>query len=533
VAATIRLDADGNLVGQPRRSKHPRVEVVIPEGAEGTSMTSGPREPREGPLTKSCPVSVEGLRALRDDPEQRRIFASAATDFRAFLRVWKFLDQETGQVRILGDSLWPAQEEYVRASEEHPWLYMLKARQLGETTVAIAFDAWVARFRDHNARVHVFSTGDDQSKEVLDCIRFGLERLPPSLQLPMQATTRSIRLDYADGRAFIRSYPSTRAASRGSTCTHLHLDEWSAMIFPAKVMQSVTPTVAPQGSFHILCTEAVGPESDSADYFRKAIDGNAKHFGLFVSALARPDRDDTWLEAMRRSLPKAEMSREYPQTWEEALSSAGERMFNSDDLVRCADPEEQFGVFRSQAEYEHRYRHIFEPDDGRKPRRRKYTVGVDIGLKADATVIVVCDVTTDICNVVGFERLTQPSVGDVQRAIEDTFARWPSAHITIEDSGIGFPIRQGVNIPESRCHGVLTTGISKPRMLGALQFQVENHLLHYDADACPNLDRELRVYTTPDTHITTDCVMALCFAINGAEHAHNSSAGRILGAFRV
>jgi hypothetical protein len=532
MAATIRLTPDGSLLGLPRRSKHPAVEVVLPEGARGTSMKSGSRETREGPFTKLCPVSVEGLRALRDDPEQRRIFASAVSDFRAFLRVWKFLDQETGTVRTLGDSLWPAQVAYLDAAEQHDWLYMLKARQLGETTVAIAFDAWVARFRDPNARVHVFSSGDDAAKEVLDAILFGLERLPPAFRLPLHATTRSIRLDYGDGRAFIRSYPSTRAASRGSTANHLHLDEWSAQVDPRKVYQSVAPSVAPGGSFHIVTTEVVGPESPTADYFRRCASDDGKHHPLFVPALARPDRDEDWLEGMRRSMPRSEFMREYPSTWQEALSAAGERMFSSDDLDVCSDPQENFGVFESQADYEGTYRALFFPE-GVKPRRRKYSIGVDIGLKADATVIVVADVTDDIVNVVGFTRLTRPSVGDVQRAIEDMHARWPSAHITVEDSGIGFPIRQGVRVREDRLHGVLTTGISKPRMLGALQFQVENHLLRYDALSCPNLDTELRGYTTPDTHITQDSVMALAFAINGAEHALNASSGRILGVYNV
>jgi hypothetical protein len=513
VAVAIRLAADGSMTGPPRRSPSSRVFI-------------------EGGRAEGYAISLDGLRVLRDDPEQRATSAACATSFRFFLRCWRFLDQESGTVRTLGESLWPAQEAYLDAADAHPWLFMLKARQLGETTIAIAYDGWVARFRDPNARVHVFSTGDDAAKEVLDAILFGLERLPPSMRLPLHSTTRSIRLDCGGGeRAFIRSYPSTRAASRGSTANHLHLDEWSAMLDPRKVMQSVAPTVAPGATFHILTTEVVGPESDSAAYYRKCVEGDGKHAPLFVPALSRPGRDADWLEGMRRSMPRADFAREYPSTWQEALESAGDRMFSSEDLDACGI--DSLGVWETQREYEERWQRFFAPPDVPRPRKRKYSIGVDIGLKSDATVICVLDVTEELIDVVGFRRLLQPSVGDVQKAIEDMFARWPSAHVSIEDSGIGYPIRQGVKIREERLHGVLTTGVSKPRMLGELQVLIEQQYLRYDAKALPQLDRELRSYTTPDTHITTDCVMALAFAVNGAEHAVQSSAGRILGVYRV
>lgn len=508
----IRLDAEGNVTGQPKR--HPSFRVFPEAGRED-----------------GIPISADGLRALRDDQEARRTFVAAASNFRDFLRVWRFLDQESGTVRTLGDELWPAQETYIEVAERRPWVYYLKARQLGETTVGIAYDAFVARFRDPSARVHIFSTGDDQSKEVLEAVLFGLEHLPAYMRVPMRTTARTIRLDFGgDSRAFIRSYPSTRAASRGSTCNHLHLDEWSAQIHPGKVFQSTMPTVAPGGTFHILTTEAVGPESDSATYFRSCIDGKGKHEPIFVPALSRPGRDAHWLEAMQRSMPRADFQKEYPSTWEEALESAGERMFSSEDLDHCAT--DSFGLWPSQEAYERHYAKLFAPTDGRKPKKRRYSAGVDIGLKNDATVICVCDVTDEIVDVIHYVRLIQPSVGDVQVEIEDVHAKFPSAHITIEDSGIGYPIRQGVRVRESRLHGLLTTAVSKPRMLGELQILVEQSLLAYDAAALPQLDRELRAYATPDSALTTDSVMALVFAIAGAEHAHQSSAGRILSPMR-
>jgi hypothetical protein len=504
--AAIRLDRDGNVVGSPRKAPTNRVFIAVADArADG------------------YPITAEGLRILRDDPEQRAAFVNAALSFRAFLDHWRFLDQETGTVRTLGTGLWEAQEEYVRATEEHDWLYLLKARQLGETTIAVAYDAYVARFRTPSARVHCFSATEDASKQLLEAVVFGLEHLPPAMQVPMETTTRSARLDFGAGeRALVRSYPSTRAASRGSTCSHLHLDEWSAMLDSRRVYQNVTPSVAPNSTFHVVCTEVLGAESTTAAYYRKCVAGEGKHYAMFCSALAREGRDLDWLEGMRRSLPKAEMSREYPLTWQEALEAAGERMFAGEDIdIAVSQP---YGVFPTQAAYEAKFAYKF----AKNGKRRRYSAGIDIGIKVDASVLIVVDCTDEIWEVVGYQYLKQPDVGTLTAAINQLHRDWPTAHISIETNAIGYAVFQSVAITESKKHEWITTSMSKTRALGELQYLIERFNLSFSAEQCPELERELRGYRTPDTHIHQDTVLALAIAVANATHAQNPTGGRIL-----
>jgi hypothetical protein len=506
VPVAIRLDRDGKLVGSPRKSKTNRVFI-----AAADTRADG------------YPIAAEGLRILRDDPEQRAAFVNAATSFRGFLRVWKFLSQEDGVVHTLGSDLWEAQEDFVCAVEEHDWVYLLKARQLGQTTVAIAYDGWVARFRSASARVHCFSATEDASKQLLEAVVFGLEHLPPAMQVPMETTTRSARLDFGAGeRALVRSYPSTKAASRGSTCSHLHCDEWSAVVDPRKLMQSITPSVAPGGTFHVVTTEVQGAESPTAAYYRRCAAGEGKHVALFCDALAREGRDEAWLEGMRRSLPKAEMSREYPLTWQEALEAAGERMFAGEDIdIARSQP---YGIFPTQAAYEAKHARMF----AKTGKRRKYSAGIDIGIKQDASVLIVLDCTDEIWEVVGYRYLTKPDVGSLTAAINQLHRDWPQAHISIETNAIGYAVFQSVAITESKKHEWITTSMSKTRALGELQYLIEKYNLSFDARACPELDTELRGYRVPDTHIRQDTVMALAIAVANATHAQNPTGGRIL-----
>lgn len=489
----VEYDLDGSLVGSPRKAAASRVRV-------------------QGRLYAS---TDESQRILKEDRAARQQFIDAARSFRAFLDYWSFLDQETGQTRRLGSSLWPAQQILLDAIETEPWLYALKARQLGETTLAVAFDAWVLRFRDPSARVHVFSTGDTAAKEVLENALFGLERLPATMRLPLHSTTRSIELDTgAKSRALMRSYPSTRAASRGSTCNHLHLDEWSAQVDPAKVYQATAPTVAPGGTFHILTTETVGPESDTAAYYRQCEAGDGRHTAIFVSALERPDRDEVWLEGQRRSMTRDAFRREYPTSADEALEASGDRYFPSELIDLAISP--------------------VPPRLNPFDKSYKYAAGVDIAMQGrDSTVITVLRFhprwrTTEVVHYVRLAGPSKPS--EVRYAIEEVYRLYPKCFFLVEDNAMGFTIRHDLMIPEYRLEGFSTSGTSKPRLISQLYSELDHEVLKWSATEYPQLTKEMRGYRIPDESITQDSVISLALAVEAVtlSYQKESEGGRIL-----
>jgi len=152
--------------------------------------------------TRTTVLVPSALAALQDPGElallARICTAPLAEAFRAFLSLWRFRAQETGDVRLLGEHLWEAQETFIEAIAEHPHLYALKARKLGQSTIASAYCGYVLRFRDRNARVHLFSRAERAALELLAAVRFGLEGLPAHLQLPAARTT--MRMADAAGR---------------------------------------------------------------------------------------------------------------------------------------------------------------------------------------------------------------------------------------------------------------------------------------------------------------------------------------------
>lgn len=117
-----------------------QVELVsAPERiAHVTAAVAAERAPDDDLDAVVVPLTLAGLHHVQDHPDDLDLFIRAATDFRAFLDLWQFRAQEVGAIRVLGNVMWEAQEEFVRMTRDQRdeytgknWVYFLKARKLG------------------------------------------------------------------------------------------------------------------------------------------------------------------------------------------------------------------------------------------------------------------------------------------------------------------------------------------------------------------------------------------------------------------
>jgi hypothetical protein len=382
------------------------------------------------------------------------------------------------------------------------WVYFLKARKLGETTIACAYDAYVMRFRDTNARVHLFSRGLDASRELLGTVRFGLDGLPTWLQLPVTRKTMTEHELGAglDDRRLAKAYPANLETATEASCTHGHVDEWARMINPRKVWQAIEPSMA--GSCHIVTT-GLGPVNYASGYWRRCLTGDARHRPCFIGALARPDRNDAWLTAQRQGMDEQEFRQEYPTTWQDALFGGGQFVFQSRDIDAASVETHGFGPAREG---------------------RKYVKAWDIGRHDDAAVGLVLDVTEDVHDVVAYTRLRNTRYPEIQHAIETMHRAYPGITV-IEDNAAGQAVRENLDLPTHQVIGFTTSKSSKARIIQQLKIATQGWVIKWDADACPQLDVEMRGYQTPDDHLVQDSVMALAIALETAPQAHR--VGRI------
>lgn len=427
----------------------------------------------------------------RDAPEtpvvRRRL------SFREFLAVWQFVADD-GEVRTLGDALWEAQERTAEEFESHRRIFVLKARQLGETTIECAWDGYVAAFGPRNARVSLFSSRDEEAKDLVEQIRFGLERLPDDVGLPFESTTAHelrLRAGPDDLRA-VRAFPTGPGTSRGRTVQHAHVDELAYMNDPEAVLQAVQPTVAPNGSLHILTTGR-GEDGYVAPLWRRNLGDDAGFRTVFLDALARPDRDADWYERESRRHTTRTMAREYPLRWEDALRGDAGTVFDGAALDAAGQ-----GYGPREAVEGHRYLKAW-----------------DVGARHDASVGVVLDLDSDPVEVVRYDRLLRVPFPRQQKEIERVHAAYPGKTY-VEETGLGIGLVANLDIPARDLVPWQTTGPSKERMINSLEYALESQHLRYSASDWPQLDAELRTYQRDDAKLTQDSVMALAIAVHNA-----------------
>jgi hypothetical protein len=485
------LTSAGGVLGRLGRTGSPRVHIA--RDASTARRWATALAAKRQPESVGIPVTVAGLGQLVTDPAAFAAFAAAASDFCSFLDHWTFVPP--GQPpRLLGDDLWAAQATYTQVASEHPWVYFLKARQLGESTVATAYDGWVARFGQPNARVHIFCQRDQNAVELLEDVAYGLDALPAFMRLPLTATAHALTLDAGpkDTRT-VRAYPAN-VAVRGASCVHAHVDEWAAMLDPKKVWAAVEPTIVPGGSCHVLTT-GTGPVGYPADEWRKAIAGESRFHPCFVDALRRPDRTPAWYEGQRASMHPDDFAREYPLRWEDALSGGGSFYFAPDLIDLTAE-----------------YALGCQPPQ----KNHRYVTGWDVGIE-DATVGVTLDVTGGILDVVNFVYLSPTTYGEIQWHIEDVARRYRGTTV-VESNSMGAAVIANLYIPVTP---FFTSAANKGRILAAVHRQLQIQCLKWNPSECPQLDSEMRGYRLKDEGIRQDAVMALSIAVEHASAAHD------------
>lgn len=434
---------------------------------------------------------------------QKEELVRCAYSFRHYLNYWRYLDQETKTVRTLGEEIWEGQDQIIEATESVDWYFNLKARKLGATTIEIAYDAWVARFRDTNARVHLFSRREDAAKELLAAVKKGLKSMPPWMQLPYMSSP-SLELQMYAGEEdtrIVKSYPTSEETAVEATCTHGHVDEWARMKNPEAVWQAIEPSMA--GTCHILTT-GKGPINFASIYYKKCLAGETKTVPIFLDALQRPDRDWAWLERKKKGMTEEAFRQEFPMTWEDAMYAGGTFKFRYSDIEiagRGVGPQ--------------------APIEG-----HRYVKAWDIGRHYDAAVGVVIDVTATPMQVVEYVHLKGVPYPALQKRIVRVHDMYPRGATIIEKNNAGEAVAENLEgIRESELVLFDTGPRSKARIIEELQLALEGQDIQWSATAWPGLDNEVRGYQIPDDNIVQDSVIAL--AIGVANAAVGYSTGRV------
>ena len=138
-----------------------------------------------------------------------------------------------------------AQEILVSSIEEHPWVFDLKARQLGGTTGVAAYAFWHAYFQP-NFRVGVMAQSRESAEQIFEIYRRFYNNLPPWMQFPTQKSNVREMLFFHGG--MVRVFTANTQSARGTTYNFLHCSEFAFYSDVEKTIQAAFQTATPDAT---------------------------------------------------------------------------------------------------------------------------------------------------------------------------------------------------------------------------------------------------------------------------------------------
>lgn len=224
-----------------------------------------------------------------------------------------------------------AQRETLRAFEQHDRVIILKARQIGFTTLIANYALWCSVFRaDH--KILLLSRTEKLAIDFLDMAKYAWRLLPEWVKqrAPVLQTNTQTAMVWANGSE-IESLPSQSDPARGRTASLVVVDEWASLENPEAAWASIAPT-ADIGGRVIGLSTAKGWGDFFHDMWSKARTGNSRFFPIFYPWSAVPERDDRWFKEQTAELLPWIRAQEYCENEDEAFIKSGNPVFDVDQI---------------------------------------------------------------------------------------------------------------------------------------------------------------------------------------------------------
>lgn len=273
---------------------------------------------------------------LLDEAEYRRCRGTSPADVVAleyFLEQYAFIQHpERGSILI---PLRAAQRQILATWTSERYSIVLKARQIGWSTLAALYALWLAFFWP-DQQIIMLSKGEREAEKLLLKGTYAYDRMPQWMKARgPKRTTRNLKKLSFDNASVIESMPSKEDPGRSSTASLVFVDEWAFLDNPEEAWASIEP-IADVGGRVIGLSTANG----SGDFFHsmwlKAEQKLTDFVPMFFPWSANSDRNEEWYATKKRNLPAWQLAQEYPSNPDEAFIKSGNPVFDTDKLSSIA-----------------------------------------------------------------------------------------------------------------------------------------------------------------------------------------------------
>lgn len=274
----------------------------------------------------------------------------------------------------------PAQIQTVNTWINERYSIVLKARQIGFSTLAAAYSFWLTYFFADRFVV-MLSRTERESVKLLSKAKYGYRFLPQWFKLrgPQQITEHQLKMVF-DNESAIESLPSSNDPARGESVYLVIVDEWAFLPNAEEAWASIEPVTDVGGRVVGLSTA-----NGSGNFFHELWVGsqtNANKFkGIFFPWSADGERNQDWYNAKAANMHPWQLHQEYPTFPEEAFIKSGNPVFDIQmlDDMTLAEPTRGYYHLYSDGNGEFRHTENGELNIWDFPRKESvYTIGADV-----------------------------------------------------------------------------------------------------------------------------------------------------------
>lgn len=265
---------------------------------------------------------------------------------------WYIKHPEKGRILF---ELREAQIETMETWMSERYSIVLKARQIGFSTLAAAYAFWLVFFQPDRFVV-MLSRTERESVKLLAKSKYGYRFIPLWMKErgPRQTTDHQQKMMF-DNESAIESLPSGSDPARGESVYLVIVDEWAFLPNPEEAWASIEP-IADVGGRVIGLSTANG----SGNFFHQMWVGSQTGSNQFVGIFfpwSAGDRDEGWYEVKARNMQSWQLHQEYPRSPEEAFVKSGNPVFDTDmlDAMPVIDPDVGYLHVYSDRNYEFRH----------------------------------------------------------------------------------------------------------------------------------------------------------------------------------
>ncbi len=253
-------------------------------------------------------------------------------------KYWKIRHPSRGLIPF---ELRPAQEAGLRHWMDNRYSLTLKARQIGWSTLATAFQVWWAVFKAESEIIDISRT-EREAKDLLAKSMRGYRNLPEWIKKRVRAVSDTQTEVVFSNGSKIASHPSASDPARGSSASLVIVDEWAFLPNPDEAWASIEP-VADIGGRIIGLSTANGWGEFFHSLWVGAKSGNNPFKTQFFGWDAVSERDEAWYEAKKASLPAWQLAQEYPGNEREAFIQSGRNVLEQEVIDRIETVTPQLG----------------------------------------------------------------------------------------------------------------------------------------------------------------------------------------------